>query len=124
MPVRSLNSAVLKWPDRREVLKQARQWAKKLAAGHPEIRSIHCFGSITDDRWGVGGDLDILIEVSHSEKDFLERGTDYTSESLPVAADILVYTTEELVSMRSKKSRFIEEFDRNQETLFPYFTTT
>jgi hypothetical protein len=67
----------------------------------------------------VGSDLDILIEVSHSEKNFLERGSDYTSESLPVSADILVYTSEELETMRREGGRFIKEFENEHVTVYP-----
>ena len=44
MPVRSLNSSVLRWPDGEDVLAAARQWAKQLAERVPTVLAVGCFG--------------------------------------------------------------------------------
>ncbi len=95
MPVRSLNSSVLKWANREEVLKAAKQWAEKIAEKHLEVICIGCFGSYARGDWGVGSDIDLLIIVARSDKPFIYRATDFDATELPVPADVLVYTRDE-----------------------------
>jgi predicted nucleotidyltransferase len=57
MPVRSLNSPVLKWPRAEEVLAAAQEWARRVAAAEPDVRAIGCFGSYARSHAGVGSDL-------------------------------------------------------------------
>lgn len=44
MPVRSLASSVLKWPDKRTVDQAVKTWAERLASANPHIRGIAYFG--------------------------------------------------------------------------------
>jgi len=37
MPVRSLNSSVLKWPDAQTVERSLRRWVKKAVQQHPSV---------------------------------------------------------------------------------------
>ncbi len=95
MPVRSLRSSILKWPDRRTVDESARRWAKQLQATHPELRRVGYFGSYARGDWGVGSDLDLLVLVEASDPPFYQRSTKFPSEGLPVPAEVLVYTVGE-----------------------------
>jgi len=95
MPVRSLNSSVLKWPDDQLVDQAVRAWAYKLGKSHPQILKIGYIGSYARGDWGVGSDVDILILVSHSGQHFEQRTSEWDASALPVPADILVYTLEE-----------------------------
>jgi len=95
MPVRSLNSSVLKWPDLNQVDKAVRKWSDQLATKHGEIEKVGYFGSYACGNWGVGSDLDIIIIVSESDVPFFRRATLYDATSLPVPADLLVYTRSE-----------------------------
>jgi len=61
MPVRSLSSSVLRWPDRLAVDQAVRAWAKEKAEERKEILQIGYFGSYARGDWGVGSDLDIII---------------------------------------------------------------
>lgn len=58
MPVRSLNSSVLRWPDPDSVVKAVRRWAKKYGENKPEVERIGYFGSYARGDAGVGSDLD------------------------------------------------------------------
>ena len=118
MPVRSLNSAVLKWPDVDGVLSSARSWAAKLGSCRAEIRRILCFGSAAVGSWGVGSDLDLLIELTSSDLPFGSRELSYDPPVLPVPADILVYTTDELERMRREGRRFIKKLDSGSLVLY------
>jgi predicted nucleotidyltransferase len=99
MPVRSLNSSVLRWVSREEALQAAKAWAERVAQERPEVLRVGCFGSAARGDWGVGSDLDLLVIVAHSDKPFLYRATDFDTTSLPVPADLLVYTQDEWAAM-------------------------
>jgi uncharacterized protein len=95
MPVRSLHSSVLKWPDKATVDQAARAWAQRLAREHQEITGIAYFGSYARGDWGVGSDLDVIVIVKTTSRPFEERNRDYDTQKLPVPTDLIVYTLEE-----------------------------
>jgi uncharacterized protein len=95
MPVRSLNSSVLRWPDRDQVRRAAREWAIRVAAARPEVCRIGYFGSYARGDWGVGSDLDLVVLVDATAEPFELRPLDYDTSALPVPADLLVYTIRE-----------------------------
>ncbi len=95
MPVRSLRSSVLRWPDREVVDRAVHDWAAEVASGDPRVRKVGYFGSYADGRWGVGSDVDLVVVVSESDVPFERRALAYDSLHLPVPADLFVYTTAE-----------------------------
>lgn len=99
MPVRSLNSSVLRWPDAQTVDQAVRQWARDSGLAHPEMIRAGYFGSYARGEWGVGSDLDLVILVDRTEEPFERRATRWDTTSLPVPADVLVYTLPEWDSL-------------------------
>ena len=95
MPVRSLRSSVLRWPDLVAVDQAVRTWAARLAQARPEIVRIGYFGSYARGDWGVGSDLDVVVIVRESDSPFARRALAFDTISLPVPVDLLVYTAEE-----------------------------
>ena len=95
MPVRSLTSAVMKWPTREAALEAARRWARSLAAEDPNLLAIACVGSAGRGDWGVGSDLDLVVIVREAPDDPVERLRRYEPSSLPVPADVFIYTQAE-----------------------------
>lgn len=95
MPVRSLRSSVLKWPNRESVDKAVRQWATDLAQARSDVSRIGYFGSYARGDWGVGSELDIVIIVTDSQQPFIKRAAAIDATGLLVPADMLVYTEEE-----------------------------
>ncbi len=95
MPVRSLNSSVLRWPDAHTVARAVRRWAEHAACKHPEVRRIGYFGSYARGDWGVGSDLDIIVIVESSSESFERRAACWDTSELPVPADLLIYTLAE-----------------------------
>jgi len=95
MPVRSLHSSVLVWPDRATVDRAVREWAARIARERPEVIRIGYFGSYARGDWGVGSDLDLLVVVDRSEDPFVRRSARWDTTTLPVPADLLVYTAAE-----------------------------
>lgn len=95
MPVRSLRSSVLRWPDTGTVDAAARRWAHSVAAVRPELSRAGYFGSYARGDWGPGSDLDLLLIVEHSAKPFERRAAAWDVTDLPVPADVVVYTASE-----------------------------
>lgn len=118
MPVKSLNSSVLKWPDRDAVDHAAKTWAATEAERRPELKRLGYFGSYARGDWGVGSDLDLIAVVSESPAPFETRGRDWDVSPLPVPAHILVYTASEWKAMEQEGGRFIRML--RQETVWVF----
>lgn len=106
MPVRSLTSSVLRWPDRNQVDDAVRAWAEKQPTLHPGLIGLGYFGSYARGDWGVGSDLDLIAIVTDSDRPFLQRALDWDLADLPVPADILVYTAAEWEGLLAEGGRF------------------
>ena len=97
MPVRSLHSPVLKWPDREAVLAAARQWALALRTRDARVARIGCFGSYARGDAGVGSDLDLVVIVRPGERDCR-----FDVSRLPVPADVVVFDEPQWVRLSSE----------------------
>lgn len=106
MPVRSLTSSVLRWPDRAEVERALREWAQEQQRLHPDLIRLGYFGSYARGDWGVGSDLDLLAIVRRDAQPFDERARRWDLIALPVPAEILVYTEAEWEQMQRTGRRF------------------
>ena len=118
MPVRSLSSSVLKWPDLDEVREAVALWARKEVPNHPDLLRLGYFGSAARGEWGVGSDLDLIAVVSESAHVFERRALSWDLTSLPVPSDLVVYTEKERKSLQEKGGRFARTLSR--ETLWIY----
>jgi predicted nucleotidyltransferase len=119
MPVRSLNSSVLVWPDRTRVDREVRLWAQQIAKDQPTLQRLGYFGSYARGDWGVGSDLDLVAIVASTDQPFECRPLEWDLNSLPVPAEILVYTEREWHSLRATTSRFAEMLARELVWVFP-----
>lgn len=106
MPVRLLNSSVLKWPDATAVDTAVRAWAEFLGANAPGVLRVGYLGSYARGDWGVGSDVDIVIVVNVSDAVFGQRAKDFNATSLPVPADLMIYTVREWNALIRSKTRF------------------
>jgi len=104
MPVRSLTSSILKWPDAKVVDRALREWADRAARNRQDVLRIGYFGSYARGDWGVGSDLDLLIVVEDSDRPFERRSVEWDTTALPVPTDVLVYTGDEWHSMAEQRS--------------------
>jgi predicted nucleotidyltransferase len=118
MPVRSLKSSVIKWPDLETVREAIGQWAKEEVPKHPGIIRLGYFGSYAREEWGVGSDLDLIAIVAHSPDAFERRNLSWSLTALPVPSDLLVYTLGEWESLTEKGGRFARTLSR--ETVWIY----
>jgi predicted nucleotidyltransferase len=117
MPVRLLNSSVLRWPDKKAVNLAVREWAREIATQKPEVVRVGYFGSYARGDWGVGSDVDLIIVVEHAREPFPRRAIHWDTTGLPVPAEALIYTESEWQSL-SKTSRFGKT--ASQETVWVY----
>ena len=95
MPVRSLGTAVLAWPDAEVVRKAADDWVRALMRVERGVLAVGVFGSYARGDWGVGSDLDLVVVVADSPDPFERRAARLDSTGLPVPVDVLVYTLAE-----------------------------
>ncbi|MER3523023.1 MAG: hypothetical protein C4326_02905 [Ignavibacteria bacterium] len=102
MPVRSLNSSVLKWPDAPTVEQAVRAWTEEIARQHPEVLRIGYFGLYARGNWGVGSDVDIIVIIDQSEMSCERRSIHFDATCLPVPADVLVYARDEWSKLREE----------------------
>jgi hypothetical protein len=119
MPVRSLNSPVLKWPRRDEVKKALLRWLKKKMATSQEIMRLGYFGSFAKGNWGVGSDLDLIAIIQDSSIPFERRPLTWNFDTLPVPTDILIYTMKEWQDMRQKGGKFVDMIEKEAVWLYP-----
>ena len=119
MPVRSLTSSVLKWPDRETIDRAVRKWVTVEGGKHRELRRLGYFGSYAGDKWGVGSDLDLIAIVANASEPFERRNLTWDLEPLPVPADLLVYTEEEWEKLRKKGGKFIRTLDLETVWIYP-----
>ncbi|GAB4525327.1 MAG: hypothetical protein Kow0047_34490 [Anaerolineae bacterium] len=80
-------------------------WARQVAAERPELLAVGLFGSYARGDWGVGSDADLVLVVEDSPRSFEARAADWDVTSLPVPADVLVYTRSEWEAMAERRFR-------------------
>lgn len=117
MRVRSLNSSVVKWPDAQTVERALREWAQELAQRHPEVLRVGYIGSYARGDWGVGSDVDVLLIVAQADLPFEQRAAAWDAHSLPVPADLLVYTLDEWQNL-PRDRRFVQVVEREARWVF------
>lgn len=118
MPVRSLNSSVIKWPDEQTVRQAAREWAEDRVRKRPDIVRIAYFGSYARGDWGVGSDLDLLVVIEASGLPFHQRALEWDVLDLPVPVDLLVYTAAEWQALKEENSAFYRKLTSEAVYLF------
>jgi predicted nucleotidyltransferase len=118
MPVRSLTSSVLTWPNAKTVDDAVRHWAGREAKRHDGVVRIGYFGSYARGDWGPGSDLDLVVVVAAADTPFVRRAVAWDTSSLPVASQLLVYTRDEWAMIRQRGDRFARALDA--ETVWVY----
>lgn len=112
MPVRYLSSRVLRWPSQAVVGESVRRWAHLERERRPDLQRIGYFGSYARGDAGVGSDLDLVAVIRDTETPFERRGIDWDLSSLPVPAEILIYTEAEWDNLQEAGTRFARMLER------------
>ena len=118
MPVRSLNSSVLKWPSRKVVDRAIRLWTAEQFRVQPNIIRLGYFGSYARGDWGVGSDLDLIAIVNETSQPFERRALQWDLKGLPVPAEIIVYTLSEWEDLQKRDTKFARMLKR--ETVWTF----
>jgi len=61
----------------------------------PGVARVGCFGSIVNGTWGVGSDVDVIVLVDECPDPPFRRALGFDASSLPVPADVVVWTVQE-----------------------------
>ena len=69
-----------------------RLWTAEQVRVRPEIVRLGYFGSYARGDWGVGSDLDVIAIVRKTAEPFERRLLEWDLTSLPVPAEIIVYS--------------------------------
>jgi predicted nucleotidyltransferase len=115
MPVRSLTSSVVTWPDVRTVDRALREWAQQTARLRPELLRVGYFGSYARGDWGVGSDVDVVLVVAAASTPAVRRAAQWDLTRLPVPADVLVFSEQEWRAALESGRRFARVL-RNEVT--------
>jgi uncharacterized protein len=116
MPVRSLNSSVMRWPRPEAVETAAREWAKRLMSADASVIAVAYFGSYARGDPGVGSDLD-LIAIVAGNKPSRQRDGEWAVEQLPTPTDLIVYTADEWRELSINSPRFFQTVAREARWL-------
>jgi predicted nucleotidyltransferase len=108
---------VLVWPDAAAVRAAVARWAAEAGRARPDVRRIGYFGSYARGDWGVGSDVDLVVVLTGASAPFERRGVEWDTASLPVPADLLVYTEAEWRTL-AERGRFAEVMARELVWLF------
>lgn len=93
--------------DKTNVLRQLKDYARRIKQTHPEVERVGYFGSYANDTYGPASDVDLLIILRRSDKRFLDRIPDYIPENMPVSCDVFPYTVEEIDNMKQQNNPWI-----------------
>jgi uncharacterized protein len=119
MPVRSSNSRVLRWPDATQVHAALATWAQALRSREPALHAVGYFGSYARGDWGPGSDVDVVVVLTSDDTPPLERTRRFDMASLPVPADLLVYTIAEFDELRRSGTRFADTLRDEARWIYP-----
>ena len=84
------------------------------------MEQVGFFGSYARGNWGVGSDVDLLLIVQHCSEPFIRRAADWdtTTTTLPVPADILIYSRDEWERLKDP-SPFFQTMSREVVWVYP-----
>ena len=109
MPVRSLTQSVLRWPDPDRVLAQVLAWSQDISTSCSTLQGVAVFGSYGRGDAGVGSDLDLILVDAGAVGPQSERLMPWPIEQLPLSADCLVLTPQELETLFRSDQRMGQE---------------
>jgi len=95
-----------------------RSWAASEAKKHPDLRRLGYFGSYARGDWGVGSDLDLIAVVDKATEPFERRSMSWELLSLPVPAELLVYTAVEWRRLQEQGGRFARMLEKEVKWIY------
>jgi len=107
MHEKSSNFVKVVFADKKKVLRQLKEYTKKIKQTELAVKKVGLFGSYATDTFGPASDVDLLIILRKSPKRFLDRIPDYLPSDLSVSSDVFPYTSEEIEKMKQDGNRWI-----------------
>lgn len=104
--------------DKERVRQALDSYVAALVAEHPEIERVVLFGSMARGGTVPGSDVDLVLVLSGSDQQFLDRVPLYTPDRFPVGIDVFPYTQAEIRSMLSEGNFFVRRALGEGVTLF------
>jgi predicted nucleotidyltransferase len=95
------------------------RWARALAEREHSLRAVGYFGSYARGDWGPGSDVDVVAVLTEDDTPPLERARRFDTASLPVPADLLIYTAAELDEVRTSGTRFADVLRDEVRWVYP-----
>lgn len=93
--------------DQGKVLVELNDWAEQQLRTMPELSRVGLFGSYARNNYSPGSDIDLLLLVKQSpETVWFKRALGFDVLSLPIGADVFVYTEEEAERMTRTSTWF------------------
>jgi predicted nucleotidyltransferase len=88
MPGRSSSSVKIYWLDSQRVMEKLKAVARQMRASYLEIEQVILFGSLARGEGAPVSDADLLVILSWSVQQFLERIPRYLPVGLPVGVGV------------------------------------
>lgn len=107
MSVKSSDSVRVVFADKGKVIRELRDYARKLKQTQPAVEQVGYFGSYANDTYGPASDVDLLIILRQSDKHFLDRIPDFLPENLSICCDVFPYTSEEIKKMKQDNNLWL-----------------
>ena len=107
--IQSSGSVKITSLDAEALKRDLKRIASKTIENHGEVKAIYLFGSIArEDHTGLS-DADVLIVLTESNQDPLQRIRSFLPYfDLPIGVDLVVHTEEELRSMEEQDNPFVK----------------
>jgi len=93
--------------DKANVLRQLKDYTKRIKRTHSEVERVGFFGSYANDTYGPASDVDLLIILRKSGKRFLDRIPEFLPDKLSICCDVFPYTSEEIENMKQDGNPWI-----------------
>ena len=118
MPVRSLNSPVIKWPDKQTVHAAICAWVKELVRRRKDVLQAGYIGSYARGDWGVGSDVDLVVILESDTNLFGGQTLEPDFMDIPVHVDLLLYSHQEWERLAQEGGRFYQTVQREAEWVY------
>lgn len=105
MPVRSLNSSVIRWPNREQIEAALQKWSERSINQNDTVLAMGYFGSYARNEAGVGSDLDVVMIVASSDEPTYRRSLQWDFRAIPIPVEVLVYTLAEWQQFAANPTR-------------------
>jgi predicted nucleotidyltransferase len=119
MQIKSSGSVKIISLDIPSILERLTVRARELKQRDHRVREVYLFGSLAKGTTLPGGDADILIVLSDSDKSIIDRVADYMDSfsRVGLAVDIFPYTEAEMKRFSEEQNPLLREILSNRRKL-------